>query len=56
MTADRKVAGRTPPAAEENVAADDASLTPEELRAVDEVLPPGAGAGDRYADMWPLHR
>jgi aryl-alcohol dehydrogenase-like predicted oxidoreductase len=41
---------------EENVAADEVSLTLEELRAIDEVLPPGAGAGDRYADMSPLHR
>jgi aryl-alcohol dehydrogenase-like predicted oxidoreductase len=41
---------------EENVAADEVSLTLDELRAIDEVLPPGAGAGARYADMSPVHR
>jgi aryl-alcohol dehydrogenase-like predicted oxidoreductase len=41
---------------EENVAADDISLTPEELRRIDEVLPVGAAAGDRYGDMTPVHR
>ena len=41
---------------EENVAADDIELTPDELRQVGEALPAGAAAGDRYADMTPLHR
>jgi len=41
---------------EQNVAADDIVLTEDELRRLDEVLPPGASAGDRYADMAPLHR
>jgi aryl-alcohol dehydrogenase-like predicted oxidoreductase len=41
---------------EENVAADGVVLTDDERRRIDEVLPPGAGAGDRYADMSPLHR
>jgi len=41
---------------EENVAADDIELTPDELRQVSEALPAGAAAGDRYADMTPLHR
>jgi aryl-alcohol dehydrogenase-like predicted oxidoreductase len=41
---------------EENVAADGIRLTAAELARIDEVLPPGAGAGDRYADMAPLHR
>jgi len=41
---------------EENVSADDIILTPEELRHIDEVLPVGAAAGDRYGDMTPVHR
>jgi len=41
---------------EENVAADDVVLTPDELARIDEVLPPGATVGDRYPDMSPLHR
>jgi aryl-alcohol dehydrogenase-like predicted oxidoreductase len=41
---------------EENVAADDVRLTADELRRIDEVLPVGAAAGDRYGDMTPLHR
>ncbi len=41
---------------EQNVAADDISLTDEELRRIDEVLPVGAAAGDRYGDMTPVHR
>jgi aryl-alcohol dehydrogenase-like predicted oxidoreductase len=36
---------------EENAAAADIDLTPEQLQALDEVFPPGATAGDRYADM-----
>jgi aryl-alcohol dehydrogenase-like predicted oxidoreductase len=41
---------------EENVAADDITLSDEELRRIDEVLPVGAAAGDRYGDMTPVHR
>ena len=41
---------------EENVAADDIALTDEELHRIDEVLPAGAAAGDRYGDMTPVHR
>jgi len=41
---------------EENVAADDVRLTDEELARLDEVLPVGAAAGDRYGDMSPVHR
>ena len=41
---------------EQNVAADDIWLTDEELRRIDEVLPVGAAAGDRYGDMTPVHR
>lgn len=41
---------------EENVAADDITLTDEELRRIDEVLPVGAASGDRYGDMTPVHR
>ncbi len=33
---------------DENVAAVDIELTPEELARLDEAFPPGAGAGDRY--------
>jgi aryl-alcohol dehydrogenase-like predicted oxidoreductase len=36
---------------EENAAAADVELTDEQLRALDEAFPPGATAGDRYADM-----
>ncbi|MBV9410356.1 MAG: aldo/keto reductase [Acidimicrobiia bacterium] len=36
---------------EENVAAADVQLTDEDLRRLDEILPPGAAAGDRYPDM-----
>jgi aryl-alcohol dehydrogenase-like predicted oxidoreductase len=36
---------------EENVAAADIELSPEQLAALDEALPVGATAGDRYADM-----
>jgi aryl-alcohol dehydrogenase-like predicted oxidoreductase len=36
---------------EENVAAADIELTPEDLRRIDEVAPHGVAAGDRYADM-----
>ncbi len=41
---------------EENAAADGLVLTGDELRRIDEVLPPGSGAGDRYGDMTPVHR
>jgi aryl-alcohol dehydrogenase-like predicted oxidoreductase len=36
---------------EENAAAADIQLTPEQLAALDEALPVGAAAGDRYPDM-----
>ncbi len=41
---------------EQNVEADDIRLTDDELRRIDEVLPVGAAAGDRYGDMTPVHR
>jgi aryl-alcohol dehydrogenase-like predicted oxidoreductase len=41
---------------EQNVAADDIQLNAEELRGIDEVLPAGATAGDRYPDMTPVYR
>jgi aryl-alcohol dehydrogenase-like predicted oxidoreductase len=36
---------------EENVAAADIELSDDQLRALEELFPPGAAAGDRYADM-----
>ena len=36
---------------EENVAALDVTLSPDDLAALDAVLPPGGAAGDRYPDM-----
>jgi aryl-alcohol dehydrogenase-like predicted oxidoreductase len=36
---------------EENVAATEIQLTPEDLARIDEAAPPGATSGDRYADM-----
>ena len=36
---------------EENVAASELELSDEDLRRLDEAAPPGAAAGDRYADM-----
>ena len=36
---------------EENVAAVDVSLIADDLKRLDEILPPGAAAGDRYPDM-----
>ena len=36
---------------EENVAAVDISLSDGDLARLDEILPPGAAAGDRYPDM-----
>src|SRR4051794_30123114 len=41
---------------EENVAADDVRLSEDDLRRIDEVMPPGAAAGDRYPDMSPVRR
>ena len=41
---------------EENVAALDVELTPEDLARLDELLPIGAATGDRYADMSHLDR
>lgn len=35
---------------EENIAADSIELTPEDLVAIDAVLPPGAASGDRYPE------
>jgi aryl-alcohol dehydrogenase-like predicted oxidoreductase len=39
-----------------NVAADGVVLSGEDLERIDEVLPVGAAAGDRYGDMAPVHR
>jgi aryl-alcohol dehydrogenase-like predicted oxidoreductase len=41
---------------EENAAAADIELTEEQLRELDELFPPGATAGDRYADMSTVER
>jgi aryl-alcohol dehydrogenase-like predicted oxidoreductase len=41
---------------EENVAAAGLELTEEELGELDEAFPPGAAAGDRYADMSSVNR
>jgi aryl-alcohol dehydrogenase-like predicted oxidoreductase len=41
---------------EENAAAADIELGEEQLRALDEAFPPGATAGDRYADMASVER
>ena len=40
---------------EENVAAADISLSPEELARIDAAAPVGAAAGDRYPDMSPVN-
>jgi aryl-alcohol dehydrogenase-like predicted oxidoreductase len=40
---------------EENVAAADIVLTDEDRARLDEAAPTGAAAGDRYADMSPVH-
>jgi aryl-alcohol dehydrogenase-like predicted oxidoreductase len=40
---------------EQNVAASEAELSDEDLRRIDEAAPPGAAAGDRYADMSPVN-
>ena len=42
---------RRPHRVEENAAAADVELSGEQLRALEEAFPPGATAGDRYADM-----
>ena len=47
---------RHPSRVEENAAAVDIELTDEQLRALDEAFPPGATAGDRYADMAPIEQ
>src|SRR5207302_1543059 len=41
---------------EENAAASQIELTEDELRELDEAFPPGAAAGDRYADMSSIGR
>jgi aryl-alcohol dehydrogenase-like predicted oxidoreductase len=41
---------------EQNAAADEIRLTPEELRALDQAFPPGASCGDRYPDMSSVYR
>ncbi len=41
---------------EQNAAATDVRLTPQDLEHIDEVAPFGASAGDRYADMSTVHR
>jgi len=40
---------------EENVAAAEIELSEEELRRIDEAAPQGSAAGERYADMSPVH-
>jgi aryl-alcohol dehydrogenase-like predicted oxidoreductase len=39
---------------EENAAAADVQLSPEDLARLDEIAPPGVAAGDRYGDMSPI--
>src|SRR3954471_20572576 len=41
---------------EQNVAASEVELTEDELQELDEAFPPGAAAGDRYADMSSIGR
>lgn len=41
---------------EENAAADDVRLTPEELERLDAIFPPGIAAGERYGDMSTVNR
>jgi aryl-alcohol dehydrogenase-like predicted oxidoreductase len=36
---------------EENVVAVDVSLSDDDMKRLDEILPPGAASGDRYPDM-----
>ncbi|MGH8971550.1 MAG: aldo/keto reductase, partial [Actinomycetes bacterium] len=40
---------------EENAAAVDVTLTPEDLSRIDAAAPAGITAGDRYPDMSPVH-
>ncbi|MEA2418110.1 MAG: hypothetical protein QOE60_316 [Thermoleophilaceae bacterium] len=47
---------RHPGRVEENAAAVDIELSDEQLRALDELFPPGATAGDRYPDMAPIEQ
>ena len=44
------------PYLEQNVAALDIDLSADELRRLDELFPPGAAAGARYADMSSIGR
>jgi len=41
---------------EQNAAAGDIAVTDDELRRLDEAFPPGAAAGQRYADMSSIGR
>ncbi len=41
---------------EQNVAADEITLTVDDLEQLDQIAPAGAAAGDRYADMSPVGR
>ena len=41
---------------EDNVGATDVELTDEDLARLDAEFPPGAAAGDRYADMSTVNR
>src|ERR1035441_9889068 len=41
---------------EQEIAADGIVLSEDDLQRIDEVLPPGASAGDRYGDMTPVDR
>jgi aryl-alcohol dehydrogenase-like predicted oxidoreductase len=41
---------------EQNAAASELELSEEVLRELDEAFPPGAAAGDRYADMSSIGR
>jgi aryl-alcohol dehydrogenase-like predicted oxidoreductase len=41
---------------EQNTAASEISLSEDELERLEEVFPPGAAAGDRYADMSSIGR
>ena len=41
---------------EQNAGALDVELTNEDVTRLDELFPPGAAAGERYADMSPIDR
>jgi aryl-alcohol dehydrogenase-like predicted oxidoreductase len=41
---------------EQDAAAAELSLTPQEVKSLDDMFPVGAAAGDRYADMSPVNR